>query len=60
MRKGLKVKFANPTEEERHLRFEVVEDRGERVLVMDLTGVEKMKIKPTCNYRKTELVEAND
>ncbi len=59
MNKNDIVKFANPIDpKESALRFLVLEDRGERVYVQDMNYCDTWTIKPTCVYRKSELVQA--
>jgi hypothetical protein len=50
-----KVKFVEPMVDEQNLTFEVLEDRGDRVLVTALDLFDDWAIKPTSVYLKDEL-----
>lgn len=60
MKPGDKVKFKDPTEEEKGVVFEVLEDRDNRVLVTPLKLFDKWKIKPTSVYLKEDLEKVFD
>lgn len=60
MKKGDKVKFKQPTEEEKDIVFEVLEDRDTRVLVRAICLFDNWKIKPTSAYLKSDLESAAD
>lgn len=60
MKKGDKVKFIEPTEEEKDLIFEVIEDRDTRVLVSAIGLFDSWEIKPTSVYLKSDLELAAD
>ena len=60
MKQGDNVKFKDPTEEEKELVFEVLEDRDSRVLVRALKLFDDWEIKPTSVYLKKDLKMVND
>jgi len=60
MTKGDKVKFKEPTEEEKDLIFEVIEDRDIRVLVSAIGLFDSWEIKPTSAYLKSDLELIDD
>lgn len=61
MKKGDKVKFKEPTEEEeKDIVFEVLEDRDTRVLVRAMNLFDNWEIKPTSVYLKSDLELAAD
>lgn len=55
MKKGDKVRFKEPTEEEKGLIFEIIEDRDNRVLVSAIGLFDSWEIKPTSAYLKSDL-----
>jgi len=55
------LKFKNPSQYEMNeaaCRFEIIEDRGEDIFVREVEVCKHMNIKPTYQYKKTDLVEA--
>lgn len=54
---GTVLKFAKPNADELDDQFEVIENRGDRVLVRPL-GFESWRIQPTAVYVMAELVPA--
>lgn len=56
-----RYKFAEPLEEkDEHLVFEVLQERGDRVLVRELTMFNDCTYPPVFVYFKSELVEISD
>jgi hypothetical protein len=60
MTPGEKVRFKEPTEEEKGVVFEVLEDREDRVLVTAIDLFDDWTIKPTSVYMKTDLELVTD
>lgn len=55
MKPGDRVRFIEPSEDEKGVVFEVLEDRDDRVLVRALELFDDWVIKPTAVYKKHDL-----
>jgi hypothetical protein len=56
LQRGTVVQFRNPTEEEKNLFFQVIEDREEVVLVNPLMiSFQDWEVRPSFVYLKTDL-----
>jgi len=55
-----RLKFINPTPEEVRERFEVLEDRGNSLLVVETEVTKQMEFRPTFQYPKDQLTWTTD